>query len=62
MDPNNTSLNLDDLPEQDGPLPLDDFEVTDVAPEEIQEEALRLEGYRDYIRETRGDRLTADEM
>jgi hypothetical protein len=57
MDPNE-KLTIDDLPEVHAPAPLDDFQITEPDPEEIQEAVESLDSFREYVKETRGDNLT----
>lgn len=57
MDPKN-KLTIDDSPKVQAPAPLEDFQITEPDLEEVQEAVERLDSFREYQKELRGDSLT----
>jgi hypothetical protein len=57
MNPNE-KLTIDVLPEINAPAPLDDFQITEPDPDEIQEAIESMDSFREHVRESRGDSLT----
>lgn len=49
---------IENLPDANAPLPLDDFKIVEPEVDDIQEEVERLDSFREYLRDERGDSLT----
>lgn len=49
---------IENLPDANAPLPLDDFKIVDPELDDIDEEVGQLDSFREHLRDQRGDSLT----